>query len=118
MNYYNVKPKERINKAVDLLNTGKTYKQVANDMGLSLSQVKYCFKVYTQQGNKLRYVEHGKIKQIMEIFKDEPACSFTAYQVAQILGLKVRTVQNGLHQLHNDDLLDRVYQGHYQWSEE
>lgn len=118
MNYYNTKPKDRVEVAVKLLNDGLFRQEVADKMGLTLGQVKYCFKLHTKQGKKLRLISLGKIKTIIDIFEDEPACSFTAYQVAQILNLKVSTVQNQLHLLCNDGDIKRVYQGHYQWAGE
>lgn len=116
-NYYNLKPKDRMQPAVDLLNSGMTYQQVADKMGLTLSQIKYLFKKYTQDGTPLRHIELSKINRIVDLFKEEPACSFTAYQVACVMGLSVSTVNRQLHEFYNQGLIKRVYQGHYQYKE-
>lgn len=118
MEYYNIKPRDRVEVAVKLLNNGLLRQEVADKMGLTLGQIKYCFKLHTKEGKKLRIISTGKIKSMINIFKDEPACSFTAYQIAQILNLRVSTVQNELHSLYNNGDLKRVYQGHYQWAGE
>ena len=118
MSYYNAKPSVRMPIAVDLLNEGMTYREVANSMGLTVSQVKYLFQKYCDEGNTLREAQHGKIKKIMDVFKEEPACSFTAYQVSCILGLAVGTVRTNLSELRGSGHLKRVYQGHYVWSGE
>lgn len=118
MNYYNLKPKDRVEVAVKLLNDGLLRQEVAGKMGLTLGQVKYCFKLHTKQGKKLRLISLGKIKSMINIFKDEPGCSFTAYQIAQILNLRVSTVQSQLHSLYKNGDIKRVFQGHYQWAGE